>query len=1102
MPYLFKNESMKVKIDTKDLYAKLNKRTEGYAVAVRGILNKRIGEIVAMCEGLEIEEDKVFKFADYEDINPQVGKKLRELYSELYQSVRGNIAQEWKYANTWNDEFVKRMFGRKCIEDNRYAKYFAHNKDAMNAFFARKQDGLDLSQRIWKYIGQAKEELELALDLGLGEGLSADELSRAVREYLHEPHKLFRRVRNKHGNLVLSQSAKAYHPGRGEYRSSYRNAERLTRTETNMAYRTADITRWQQMDFIIGYEVKLSKNHPVNDICDELAGKYPKTFVFKGWHPNCRCYIVPILCTEEELEQLTEMILRGENTQGFTPAGIVGDVPDEFKDWIANNTERIEAASSLPYFIKDNYKDGNIAKGFAWIEQDKNVAGLGNFSKLLAKQEIDVDKFTNMQTFTSADFKECSNYVHGDKDYKLCNDVPNTGVQFETVGKLSDKETLADLLQDATFGEDNILKYFTDEQLAELNKVATMAKFTSKADAKFMFALDKDAIDIAIQGDTAQFVGSKYIRTNYGDTYKYAIKNGILSDEKGAMCVVNLPKGSRYLQTLANDEQMAMLLPNAKFKVLSTETKTIVQAGKAREIVQYNMELVDDGSDYVKSLTDVKAQVKSEVVAYNKAKKAANNVLKVAEAWDGVAGVDISDLKDLLDAYPTEDLVKETKALAKAVAKAKKEALKIYEAQPTMWGLTKEFGEDAANAFMTNWQKHMAKKVIYDTDELFLEKVLKKELYYANQNPNKYVTTPKLIHYLEKEIANYEYKITKNQLITEVQHSLDYAATSKSAKLKNMVAELQNMLGGNIGNDELQVKVNAINKEVGRLEAEKAKLLAKKIKDAQSELLAGLDESAYTAERKANALSFTSAEEADNYYRGVAGKAWKAATEDGRKGLYEYTAGSGSMNWGLRGYDRKHWGLVSPNNWTKLQESEIMPFLSKQTGSYTGKRLDTLVKAAEEAISMSTYDKDIWLVRGGSYMELDGILGLKFGTIENLVYAGKDSELLSYVGKVGLERGFTSTGGMGGTGFGGSVKFKVYAPKGTQMIYAEPFSHYGAGSKLKWNGVTKQSYFGYEFEMLINTNYYKRVSSIKRVGNTLEVEVEILNRAKNVNRGG
>ena len=116
-------------------------------------------------------------------------------------------------------------------------------------------------------------------------------------------------------------------------------------------------------------------------------------------------------------------------------------------------------------------------------------------------------------------------------------------MQFETVGKLSDKNALADLFQDATFGEDNLLKYFTDEQLVELNKIATMAKFTSKADAKFMFALDKDAISVTIQGDTAQFVGSKYIRTNYGETCKHAIKNGILSDEKGAMCVVNIPKG-------------------------------------------------------------------------------------------------------------------------------------------------------------------------------------------------------------------------------------------------------------------------------------------------------------------------------------------------------------------------------------------------------------------------------------------------------------------------------------------------------------------------------------------------------------------------------
>ena len=1041
---------MKVKIDTKDLYAKLNKRTEGYAIAVRGILNKRIGEIVAMCEGLEIDEDKVFKFADYEDINPQVSKKLRELYSELYQSVRGNVAQEWKYANTWNDEFVKRMFGKKCIEDNRYAKYFAHNKDAMDAFFARKQDGLDLSQRVWKYVGQAKEELELALDLGLGEGLSADELSRAVREFLHEPNKLFRRVRNKHGNLVLSKAAKAYHPGKGVYRSSYRNAERLARTETNMAYRTADITRWQQMDFIIGYEVKLSKNHPVNDICDELEGKYPKAFVFKGWHPNCRCYIVPILCTGEELEQLTEMILRGENTQGFTPAGIVDDVPDKFKGWIDNNTERIEAASSLPYFIKDNYKDGNIAKGFAWIEQDKNIAGLGNFSKLLAKQEIDVDKFTNMQTFTSTEFKECSNYVYGDKDYKLCNDVPNTGVQFETVGKLSDKNTLADLLQDATFGEDNVLKYFTDEQLAELNKVATMAKFTSKADAKFMFALDKDAVDFAIQGDTAQFVGSKYIRTNYGDTCKYAIKNGILSDEKGAMCVVNLPKGSRYLQTLANDEQLAMLLPNSKFKVLSTETKTIVQAGKETKIVQYNMELVDDGSDYVKSLTDVKAQVKSEIVAYNKAKKAANNVLQVTEAWDGVAGIDISSLKDLLDAYPTEDLIKETKALAKAVAKAKKEIVNKYSLLiDNPLEIAKKYGVNVLDNLYSSIKNKLDSFV-----GLPLEKQKAKlefEIKWV-KDKKKYDTWQEAATAYTKALNNVNKQIELQSVKKDIDNIIAFSLSTKSAKVKNLAMELQQIVNGtSISLENVKIKLAEAQKEVIRLEKERAKRAAKNMGDA-------FNNDAYSQARKDAAMWAKNPEEADKRLRDKCGDIWRIATRGEKDAAYYYTNGSSYVNEPLR-------GITYYGNKGRDASIDIVNLTN--------------------LINKSTYNFDMWVQRGEG---IDGFSG-KFGVNLSGV---TEKQAQEFIGKIGEEKAFMSCADAKGKGFSGDIIYNIYCPKGTKGVYCEPFSAFGNGNGRDWDGISKQTSFGYEAEILLQRSTKFRITKITKDNGQWYVDMEVI----------
>ena len=81
---------------------------------------------------------------------------------------------------------------------------------------------------------------------------------------------------------------------------------------------TADYERWQQLDFVVGIRIELSNNHTLNDkkfrdICDELS---------------------------EPLD--------GRSVNRVT------DVPQEFTDWVRDNSERIEHAKSLPYFIKDN----------------------------------------------------------------------------------------------------------------------------------------------------------------------------------------------------------------------------------------------------------------------------------------------------------------------------------------------------------------------------------------------------------------------------------------------------------------------------------------------------------------------------------------------------------------------------------------------------------------------------------------------------------------------------------------------------------------------------------------------------------------------------
>ena len=130
---------------------------------------------------------------------------------------------------------------------------------------------------------------------------------------------------------------------------------RVARTETNMAYRKADNERWGQMDFVLGQRIALSKSHPAEDICDELAGDYPVDFEFTGWHPQCFCVATPILPDEDEMRKATAAAFRGET---YTPKGNrVTEYPKAFRDWVTTNKSKIaaaRAAGSEPYFLRNN----------------------------------------------------------------------------------------------------------------------------------------------------------------------------------------------------------------------------------------------------------------------------------------------------------------------------------------------------------------------------------------------------------------------------------------------------------------------------------------------------------------------------------------------------------------------------------------------------------------------------------------------------------------------------------------------------------------------------------------------------------------------------
>ena len=365
---------------------KLNKWDKQHLINL-GLTQKQIDYIFDMAIkeaaaiGVSIHDfnpDKPFSFADYPQTKARIEKVIRELCNNLETVIVNGVRSEWTLANNKNNDLCDRVFG-----DNKYKltkeqerKYYSNNDKARDAFIARKTAGLNLSDRVWRYSDQFKTEIEFGIDLDLRDGTSAAEMARNLKQYLRNPDKLFRRVRDEHGQLRLSRAAKNYNPGVGVYRSSYKNARRLAGTETNIAYRTSDYLRWLQNTSVVGIEICLSNNHTLNgkpfeDICDELKGKYPKTFKFAGWHPQCRCHAVPIMKTDEELIKDYKKIANGEEPDNES-ANKVKDVPENFKKWVTDNADRIDKANvrgTLPYFLKDN-------ANFAGISVNKiNIVG-------------------------------------------------------------------------------------------------------------------------------------------------------------------------------------------------------------------------------------------------------------------------------------------------------------------------------------------------------------------------------------------------------------------------------------------------------------------------------------------------------------------------------------------------------------------------------------------------------------------------------------------------------------------------------------------------------------------------------------------------------
>lgn len=317
----------------------------------RDIFN-RIGEQFArMVNNPHAKFSKAFRFPPV--MVRRMDGIITDMHGELLSVTEDEIIRSWDLSNEKNDRIVASYL--KTISEIKAAQsaaYYMPNLPALKAFISGKHGTETLSDAVWKIARQFRAEMEVHLGIGIMNGDSAQVISQRIRIYLQNPDALFRRVRDANGKLVPSKRMQEYHPGQGVYKSAYKNAMRMARTEINMAYHTSDNLRWQNIDFVKGIRIALSGSHPqynYPEICEVCAGDYPKTFEWQGWHPHCLCHATPIMTSRDSFRNYLKTGRKEVNN-------FITQYPDAFKYFVKDNFERFSNYSSVPYWFRDNLK--------------------------------------------------------------------------------------------------------------------------------------------------------------------------------------------------------------------------------------------------------------------------------------------------------------------------------------------------------------------------------------------------------------------------------------------------------------------------------------------------------------------------------------------------------------------------------------------------------------------------------------------------------------------------------------------------------------------------------------------------------------------------
>ncbi len=271
----------------------------------------------------------------------------------------------------------------------------------------------------------------------------------------------------------------------------------------------------------------------------------------------------------------------------------------------------------------------------------------------------------------------------------------------------------------------------------------------------------------------------------------------------------------------------------------------------------------------------------------------------------------------------------------------------------------------------------------------------------------------------------------------------------------------------------------------------------------------------FTDKAKSLAKLYENRQIADKDLRKWLDDNWDVLDDNQKFSIWKYTENSNPMNKPLSGYANGSWSRenfvgVGNADWgTEDSWRQLGSTFAKKFGKDSTRNVDHAKAIADltTAIDSMETPSSMYLFRGSDYNGFAGWFegsGFGFDDMLELFKNGSKEDLKALEGMTVQNHAFTSTAIASDSGFSGEVKYKIYAPKGTRGVYAEPQSYYGKTvgmNEALYKTGQNYSNVGREAEVILQRGTEFRITDINKTGSTINVEMEIVNQPRYFDSG-